>query len=67
MAADDLICTQLTARGKWHVMQSSRLTWCGTEIPLTGYQQRYLTLIDSCDRCRHDECIAARNRHAGRL
>lgn len=63
---EDLICVLTSERGKWHAMQSSRLTWCGVEIPASGYRQKYLTLIDSAHRCRQPECIAARNRHAGR-
>lgn len=69
MSQIDPLCVQTTPndRGKWHMSADSTMTSCGIEVvPQQGVGYRYLSLIDSRDRCKSQACTDARNQALGR-
>lgn len=41
-------------------------TACGEAVPV-GAKNRYLSIVDSRDRCKNAACVTARNIAAGRV
>ncbi len=66
MGASEVMCVQVTERGKWHVLTSAlaQSTPCEEKIR-PGHKLRSLELVDSHERCRAKGCIDARNKARG--